>query len=324
MQAIGTVLRRRAESGMPVAGATPGEIVALVAERMERIRQREAERGRPLDITAGVEGRIRCSECRGRGVTADGAAWCSHCRLGWVDVASCAICDGAETVRNHDRSSGASYSVPCPACQGSEATIYARLRRAGVPEKYQPMTLAGWAAEVARRQPGGAREPYRAALPIARRIARMEPAADRPGLLLSGPPGRMKSGLAAGICHALAELGASIRWLSWGVYCDRLNELRDAGERVTDEVAADAAVDVLVIDDLGSDGIASDFRTRILTDIMERRGPTATRQRPTVVTTMLDFDELDARYGEHVLSRLLEACAPVILAGHDARIDAGA
>jgi len=211
--------------------------------------------------------------------------------------------------------------VPCPACCGAQAVVYSRLRRAGVPSKYQVLTMDGWVERVAAIQPEEARPQYRAALAAARRLARFQapPEGERAGLLLSGPPGRMKSGLAAAVVVEASRLGAQARWLAWGSYCDQLNELREAGQSVRDEIEAVAGAELLVVDDLGADGIISDWRTRILVDLLERRGSPPGRVLPTIVTTMLRLDDLSSRYGDHAASRLLEVCAPIALTGLDAR-----
>ncbi len=260
----------------------------------------------------------RCSSCGGMGIieTDDGrGAWCTapECRYGYVrtsDVAArgCSRCQGAGVTAEIVDGERTGLSVMCScSAAGADRITMARLQAAGMPVKYRGMTLSTW--QQLRGDSDGA-------LSDARRLAGGGATLDgRPGLLLMGLPGRGKSGLAAGIMDARVSADPSAAWISWGTWSDQLNDLRAAGASVTEAIRRASAASCLIIDDLGAEGGATDWRIRVLLDVLE------TRERgQTVITTTLGVDDVAARYGDHIAGRIVELCRPALLSGANLRI----
>lgn len=308
MNALGVLSRAKHVLG---TNASPVQVVAWAGTEAAAWRDRMRAAGhpeRPVSLA-------RCSACNGRGITDtdDGrGAWCSApgCRMGYVrtaDVASggCSVCLGDEVMAEVKDGHRTGLSVPC-VCVGQDSVIARRLQAIGVPVKYRGLTLDSWAR--LRRDEGGI-------LADARRLADGFPGHDgRPGLLVCGPPGRGKSGLAAGIAAAFVAQNNSAAWLSWVTWCDQLNDLRAANAPTTEPVRRAASVGLLIIDDLGAEGLPSDYRKRVLLDLLEQRA-----RGVTVITTMLAVDEVAETYGDHIMGRLIELCRPVSLTGGNLR-----
>ncbi len=76
------------------------------------------------------------------------------------------------------------------------------------------------------------------------------------------------------------------------------------------EVRHAANAPLLIVDDLGAEGAVTDWRQRVLLDLLEHR-----RGGATVVTSMLNIEDLAERYGDHITERLIELCRPVPMTG---------
>lgn len=143
-----------------------------------------------------------------------------------------------------------------------------------------------------------------------RYIAQFDGASDEQrGLLFSATtPGAGKSHLAAAILKELVAGGRT--GLFWNAP-DLLMELRSTIEdpdrteqEIIDEVVG---VNVLVLDDLGAEK-ATDFVLDRFYLIVNRRYEA---MRPTIVTSNLSVDGIQARLGERIASRLCEMCKVV-------------
>jgi DNA replication protein DnaC len=309
MNALGVMSRAKSILGTK---PTPAAVVAWAAPEAAAWRDRLRAAGH----VQGSATLARCSACNGRSYleTEDGAGrWCDApgCRMGYVrtaDVAAsgCAVCLGDEVMAEVDgKGRRTGLSVPC-VCVGQDSVIARRLQSVGVPVKYRGLTLDSWAR--VQHDAGGL-------LADARRLADGFMTVDgRPGLLLSGEPGRGKSGLAAGIMAGHVARDMSAAWISWVTWADQLNDLRAAGAPTHEPVRRAAAVSLLVVDDLGAEGTPTDYRKRVLLDLVEQRAKGV-----TVITTMLGVDDLAEVYGDHLVGRLIELCRPVTVSGGNLR-----
>lgn len=305
---IGLMARAKAEIGQ---NPGPAQIVAWAAGEADHAKARMVASGRAIrpDYLG------RCSACAGLGYvpTPDGrGAWCTapDCRLGFVKVADvqakgCAVCNGSEWVSERVGEHSV-RAVPC-VCMGHDRVASVRLQAAGVPVKYRGLTIEGW-QKIHRDQQGLLAD----AVSLAGGLMTED---RRPGLFLHGPPGRGKSGLAAGIAGRYVVRDPSAIWISWATWTDQLNDLRSAGASPTEVIRRASRASLLIIDDLGAEGNVTDWRQRVLLDLIEHRAAGV-----TVITSMLGIDEVDERYGEHITSRIIELCRPVALLGENLRV----
>jgi DNA replication protein DnaC len=146
-------------------------------------------------------------------------------------------------------------------------------------------------------------------------------AGERRNLVLGGPVGVGKTGLAVSCARELAAALVPVRFVVWRDY------LHDVVDRLhTDEPATDSAlygVAVLVLDDLGAER-PTDFALNELAVLVERRWQ---RQLPMVVTTNYSGKDLvdrlghaDLVVGARIVSRLFEAAQLERVGGRDRRI----
>jgi len=126
------------------------------------------------------------------------------------------------------------------------------------------------------------------------------------GLLFSGPVGSGKTFLAACIANALVEKQYRILFL---VVPDLLDELRASYSAKNEKNEIDLLdiarnVPILILDDLGAHNYTEWSRNRIYSILNYRMN----EQLPTIITTNLDFGEIETHLGERTCSRLLQMC----------------
>jgi DNA replication protein DnaC len=74
-------------------------------------------------------------------------------------------------------------------------------------------------------------------------------------------------------------------------------------------------VSFLFLDDFGSENV-TDFAREHFFTILDIR---CQKQKPTFITTNLNFNEISTKYGERFVSRLKEMCIPMSVDGNDKR-----
>jgi len=126
------------------------------------------------------------------------------------------------------------------------------------------------------------------------------------GLLFTGSVGSGKTFLAASIANELLESNFKLLFL---IVPDLLDELRATFSNKSENTEYDLldiarTVPILILDDLGAHNYTEWSRNRIYSILNYRMN----EQLPTVITTNLDFDEIDHYLGERTCSRLLQMC----------------
>lgn len=210
-----------------------------------------------------------------------------------------------------------------------------RLLLRGIPSEAMDWSIATFPATTTARH---------AALALARDLADdpdgFARRTGRAGFMLCGRAGRGKTGLAVSLAAALLESGREFTFVRWGALADECFEalgtrrgrkttiaprysadgtpLGDAVDGLSAITARLAAVDVLVIDDLGEAGASTqpDFLRRVFREVL---WPRYERRAITVVTTNLPQGELEAQFGEAAVSRLAGMLRWVVLDGADER-----
>ena len=148
------------------------------------------------------------------------------------------------------------------------------------------------------------------------------PATDKPNLLLVGESGLGKTFL----MEAIAERVSARRLPALSVSAFRMLEAMRAyhfgssGEDAAFRRMVDC--DLLLIDDLGTEPLLNNITVEYLFTLLGERGAA---RRHTVIATNLLPGDLMARYGERVMSRLLDKglCTAIRLTGADLRLTGG-
>ncbi len=126
------------------------------------------------------------------------------------------------------------------------------------------------------------------------------------GLFMSGPVGCGKSHLASAILREIIRKGYS------GLFYnspDLLRDIRatfDEGSELTEDTLLEyiEEVDLLVLDDLGAEKVSEFVLDRFYLIVNKRYEGC----KPLIVTTNYDEETLKSRFGERLMSRLIEMC----------------
>lgn len=124
-------------------------------------------------------------------------------------------------------------------------------------------------------------------------------------LLLSGDPGLGKTFLSASIARVVSDAGFSVVYDTAGRIFSRFEAQKfsrgvEDGDDAEEDVARYLKCDLLIVDDLGAE-MTTSFVQSALYQIVNSRLMT---NRKTIISTNLSPDELGARYGAAILSRL--------------------
>ena len=133
-------------------------------------------------------------------------------------------------------------------------------------------------------------------------------------LLLFGPTGTGKTHLSRAIARAAAEKGFSVVYGPAPMLLSRL-EKEHFGRAAGDSEETLSSCDLLVLDDLGCE-FSGSFMQAALYQIINTRLLSGL---PTVISTNLDPEQLQQRYGDAIASRLSGEYVPLMFAGRDIR-----
>ena len=139
-------------------------------------------------------------------------------------------------------------------------------------------------------------------------------------LLLSGDPGLGKTFLSASIARVVSDAGHSVVYDTAAHIFSRFEAQRfsrdggDGGE-AEEDVSRYLRCDLLIIDDLGTE-MTTSFVQSVLYQLVNSR---LMSSRKTIISTNLSPDELGARYGAAILSRLMGEYRILPFFGEDIR-----
>ena len=274
-----------------------------------------------------------CPTCSGKGWTGatNASRWCPQCRgLGHLRHTGpvCATCGTAGWVRSSESTDTRVSAAPCPHCDdGRDNRRRSAIMASGIPPSMAAFTIDTFldldGLSPSQRAAGMAA----AMLADAGEVADPATGEARPGLLLTGPNGIGKTGLAVGLLCYLRPRDAL--FLNWPAFVGDLqstysnDDPRSADELIDEAVRAP----ILVLDDIGAVKVTDDQR-RMLYELANAR-----QHMPgglTVVTSNLSATvvggtvrgELVEAFGEHNASRLAGMCAAMAMTGADARVAA--
>ena len=152
-------------------------------------------------------------------------------------------------------------------------------------------------------------EAYKLALNYVKKFREMKE--KNQGLLLYGPVGTGKSFTAACIANALMEQNITVIMTS---FVKILQDIGTGDEASYIQILNSASL--LIIDDLGTE-LANSFTTSQLYYFIEERHM---KQKSTIISTNLSFQELRERYSERIFSRFTGYYNFYMIAGDDIRI----
>jgi DNA replication protein DnaC len=132
------------------------------------------------------------------------------------------------------------------------------------------------------------------------------------GLIMAGPSGSGKSHLAVAIVKAIAETGKSAIFQSVPELLAKLRLTYDKnndGETEDEILEQLTKCDLLVLDDIGAEKQSAWTEERLYL-LIDRR---YRDKRATIVTTNLNYNEIEKLLGTRAMDRLLETCGIVKL-----------
>jgi DNA replication protein DnaC len=134
------------------------------------------------------------------------------------------------------------------------------------------------------------------------------------GLLFTGPVGSGKTFIAASIANDLIEKHKRLLFV---IVPDLLDEMRASYSNKNETTEFDLldlarTIPILILDDLGAHNYTEWSRNRIYSILNYRMN----EQLPTIITTNLDFDDIEQYLGDRTCSRLLQMCRIFRLSTH--------
>lgn len=138
-------------------------------------------------------------------------------------------------------------------------------------------------------------------------------------LLLYGGAGRGKTFLCNCIAKAVLEQGKTVLYLTAGQLFKQLEQMRfhrDMEEEQTDWDTELLSVDLLIIDDLGTEFATMFTASELFRIINDRK----LHKKPVVISTNLDYKALMEQYSDRVMSRLIGEYTVMRFFGEDIRM----
>lgn len=218
-----------------------------------------------------------------------------------MDKQVCSLCGGSgwRTVLQDGKEKAARCT-----CREHEREI-AIAQEASIPERYveadfSQYDMQGWTGKAVER---------------CAHWARHYPDNNPPGLWITGNVGVGKTHLACATLRGVVQRGYSGLFLT---YFDFLESLRVNYRRKeeTNQYAAAARVDVLLLDDLGSERQPPEWVQEIVAGLVDSR---YNRRKAMLVTTVFPKESLIEQFGERTHSKLMELCQTVQMMGVDRR-----
>lgn len=206
---------------------------------------------------------------------------------------------------------GSRESATNCSCTLQNAT-YNRLKRllesGAVPPRFHAYSFETWANLPANQRAG-----KESMLKLCRAFAAFEgpPSTDsKLGVVLSGPVGRGKTGLASCVLLQRARRGQVVLWVDFSQFLRRVRNTYNAEIGITyeDVVGAAANAPFLFIDDMGDVARKADItdHTRdVMYDVVSER---YNNLREMLVTTNLDIDSFRDQFGDRIADRIQEMC----------------
>ena len=131
------------------------------------------------------------------------------------------------------------------------------------------------------------------------------------GLYIFGQVGSGKTHLACSIANELIKNGTEVLFMVVPDYLDEIKHSWDQGSPSTEKEILDRAREVtaLIMDDLGAHSYSEWTKNKIYTILNHR----INHNLPTVITSNLEYHEIENYLDYRIMSRITELCRPVYL-----------
>lgn len=137
-----------------------------------------------------------------------------------------------------------------------------------------------------------------------------------PSILMLGETGLGKTHLSLSIANEVLQKGYTVLYGSAQEYFLRLqNEFFGKGKSDEDSLSTILNADLFILDDLGAE-FESNFNVSAFYNIVNSR---LNQRKPTIINTNLTVREIESRYSNRVLSRLMSLYKPLKFVGSDIR-----
>ncbi len=140
---------------------------------------------------------------------------------------------------------------------------------------------------------------------------------DAPSILMEGKTGLGKTHLSLAIANVVLEKGYSV------LYDSIINFLRQIekehfgrSEDGNDTLELLLSCDLLILDDLGTEFHSQFYQSTIYNIVNTRMN----RQKPTIISTNMDYNEISKHYEERITSRIYTTYTCLLFVGQDVRI----
>lgn len=135
-------------------------------------------------------------------------------------------------------------------------------------------------------------------------------------MLFQGGPGLGKTHLSLAIAQEVINSGYGVVYVSAPVIFDRIeNEHFDFQKSEFDTISHLTECDLLIIDDLGTESITK-FKSAAIYNIINAR---MLSSKPMIISTNMTLGEIENRYDERIVSRLIGNMARIEFVGSDIR-----
>ena len=135
------------------------------------------------------------------------------------------------------------------------------------------------------------------------------------GIILMGGAGTGKTHLASAIANYLMH--ESLVPVKFGTFANLLDKMKLAFHTDKDVVKQLSEVSMLIIDDLGKEKY-TEWAQQVLFQVIDNR---YNNELPIIITTNLKPEELRERFGEPIVSRLMEMCYGIAMNGDNYRYE---
>ena len=259
----------------------------------------------------------------------------AHALRGWAEAQQKALHEALRNLGYPENYLDMRYD--CPLCQDKgyiedpvrrdcecfQRKLTARLHEASLDPTNGAQTFAAYDERLLpddEKGPDGRTQRERTALVMARcrRYADEYPHVSKPGLVLTGGTGLGKTFLLNCIDNELAERGfETVRATAFQMF-EAMRAYHYGGAERQEAFEEMLTCPMLLIDDLGTEPLMQNITVEYLFTLLNER---LVNRRCTVIATNLTPDEIRARYGERVYSRLVDQAHMAVypLFGRDLR-----